>query len=156
MTKAADRFFRAGGFKNAHAVCIAMVTALLVLLPACGKKAPPIPQTYVEPPVVEKIQTVLENSMAKIRWPVPEWEGKDENALSGFYVYRSQIALSEKPCEDCPVLFKKAADIRIKSNKSDASYSERLEKGFRYSFKVSVYTDSGYEGEKSDIVTVEY
>ncbi len=128
----------------------------LILFSACGKKAPPIPPTYVAPPVVNGLQIMLKDDIMTLQWPVPEWEEKDENALAGFFVYRSQIALSDTGCEDCPVRFKKAADIRIDNNKSNGSYAESLEKGFRYSFKVSVYTDNGYEGEKSDAATVDY
>ena len=154
--QASNRFYRAGGVKNCRLFCVAMLTVFILLFPACGKKAPPVPPTFVAPPVVKGLKIVLEKNIVKLTWPVPEWEGKDENALAGFYVYRSQIPLSEKPCEDCPVRFKKTADVRIKSVKFDGLYAEPLEQGFRYSFKVSVYTDSGYEGETSEAVIVEY
>ncbi len=156
MTQAVDQFYRRGGFKNCHIFCVVMVTAFMILFPACGKKGPPIPPTFVSPPVVKELQGVLENNIMTLQWPVPEWEEKEDNALAGFYVYQSQIALSDTGCEDCPVRFKKRADVRIVNNKIDRSYAQRLEKGFRYSFKVSAYTDSGYEGETSETVTVDY
>jgi len=151
-----NRCCRADGFKFRHVFCVAMVAVFMLLFSACGKKAPPIPLTYIAPPVVEGLQVVLENNIAKLNWPVPGWKEKDENMLVGFYVYQSQIALSDTGCEDCPVRFKKTADIRIGNNKTDGSYAESLEKGFQYSFKVSAYTDKGYEGETSETVTVDY
>jgi len=156
MTQLGYQFYRSGGFKNGHIFCVVMLTAFMALFPACGKKGPPIPPTFVAPPVVKELQLVLENNIMTLQWPVPRWEEKEDNALAGFYVYQSQIAFSDTGCENCPVRFKKTADIRIGNNKTDGSYEQRLEKGFRYSFKVSVYTDNGYEGETSEIVTVDY
>lgn len=156
MTQAADRCCRNAGILNCQTVWFAILTALLILFSACGKKGPPVPSSYVAPPVVEGLQVILENDIAKLRWPIPEWDGKDENALAGFYVYRSKVALSAEECEDCPVRYKKEADIRIKTNESETSFAERIEKGFRYSYRVSVYTGRGYEGEKSEAVTVDY
>ncbi len=154
ITQTSDRFYRAGGVKDRHTIYFALLAVLIILVSACGKKAPPIPSTYVAPPVVEGLQVVLENHIAKLKWPVPEWEGK--NALADFYVYHSRIVLSDAGCENCPVRFKKAKDIRIESNKSWGSYEEPLEKGFRYFFKVSAVTDNGNEGEPSEIVTIDY
>jgi len=154
VTLSTNRFYRADGDHNCHLVCIAILTALMLLASACGKKAPPIPSTYVAPPVVEGLQVVLEDNMAKLQWPVPEWEGK--NALADFYVYNSRIVLSDAGCENCPVRFKKVADIRIGSNQSWVAYVEPLEKGFRYFYKVSAVTDNSNEGESSEIVTVDY
>jgi hypothetical protein len=137
-------------------MCVTVLAALMVLVSACGKKGPPTPLSYVAPPVVADLQISCEDNMMTLQWPIPEWEGTDENALAGFYVYRSQIALSDTGCEDCPVRFKKTADIRFDNNKSKGTYAEPVEKGFRYSFKVSAYIDSGYEGEKSDVATIDY
>jgi hypothetical protein len=135
--------------------CIAILTALMILLPACGKKGPPVPETFTPPPVVEGLQIILEDNMALLRWPIPEWEEKGEDYLAGFFVYRSKTA-ADKTCEDCPVRFKKVADIQIKNSTSAGSYTEPLETGFQYSFRVSGYTDSGYEGDKSETVTIDF
>lgn len=141
--------------KKHHVFCLAMLTALMILLFACGKKGPPIPETFTPPPVVEGLQIILEDNMAMLRWPIPEWEEKGEDFLAGFFVYRSKTA-AEKTCADCPVRFKKVAEIQIKNNTSAGSYTEQLEAGFQYSFKVSGYTDSGHEGEKSETVTIDF
>lgn len=141
--------------KKHRVFCLAFLTALMILLFACGKKGPPIPETFNPPPVVEGLQIILENNMAMLRWPIPEWEEKGKDFLAGFFVYRSQTA-AEKTCEDCPVRFKKVADIQIKNNTCAGSYTEQLEAGFQYSFKVSGYTDSGYEGEKSETVMIDF
>jgi hypothetical protein len=146
---------RTGNVKKNRVLCLVILTIWMILLSACGKKGPPVPQTFVPPPVVKGLQIILEDNIATLRWPIPEWEEKGEDFLAGFHVYRSQTA-AEKSCEDCPVRFKKVADIQIKNNTSAGSYTEPLETGFQYSFKVSGYTDSGYEGEKSETVTIDF
>lgn len=155
MSQAAKCIYSGHCGISRHAVCLVIMTAWMVLFSACGKKAPPIPPTYVAPPVVTDLQVVIENNTATLQWPVPEWEGKDENALAGFYVYQSQIVLSGDECPECPMRFKKAATVRIDKNKAGGSYKVPLDNGFRYAFKVSAFTDGGSEGETSDIVTVE-
>jgi len=157
MIQEPNQFSQSGGVKHPPVFCIAMSMLMMILqLPACGKKGPPIPLTFVEPPSIVGLQVTLEDNIAMLQWPVPAWKEKGEDSLAGFYVYRSQIAFSENACADCPVRFKKVADILIKNNSSAGSYSEQLETGFQYSFKVSVYTDNGYEGEKSETVAAEY
>jgi len=150
-----NQFCRNINVKKHCVFCLALLTALIILFPACGKKGPPVPQTFVPPPVVEGLQIILEDNVAMLRWPIPEWEERGEDFLSGFHVYRSQTA-AEKSCKDCPVRFKKVADIQIKNNTSAGSYTEALETGYQYSFKVSGYTDSGYEGDKSETVTIDF
>jgi len=156
MNQVSEKVYRTGGVKSCQIMCVAVLATVVVLVSACGKKGPPTPLTYVAPPVVANLQLTLEDNMMTLQWPIPELKENDENVLAGFYVYRSQIALSDTRCEDCPVRFKKAADIRIDNNKSKGSYAESAEEGFRYSFKVSAYSDSGYEGETSDTVTMDY
>ena len=156
MIQEPNRFFCSDGVKHSSVFYAVIVTALMIVLPACGKKGPPVPLTFAEPPVVTGLQVNLENNMAILQWPVPAWEESGGDSLAGFYVYRSQTALADKECEDCPVRYKKAAEIQINNNKSSGTYSELLETGYQYSFKVSVYTDHGYEGEKSEVVSTEY
>jgi hypothetical protein len=146
---------RTGSVKKNRVFFLVILTTLMILLFACGKKGPPVPQTFVPPPVVTGLQVILEDDIATLRWPIPEWEEEGEDFLTGFHVYRSQTAV-ETSCEDCPVRFKKLADIPIKNNTSAGSYTETLEPGFQYSFKVSGYTDNGYEGDKSETVTIDF
>lgn len=146
---------RTGNVKIHRVVCIAIFAAWMILLPACGKKGPPVPPTFVPPPVVEGLQVILEDNIATLRWAIPEWEEKGEDFLAGFHVYRSKTA-AENSCEDCPVRYKKVADVQIKNTTSAGSYTETLETGYQYSFKVSGYTDSGHKGEKSETVTIDF
>jgi hypothetical protein len=132
----------------------------MVLVSACGRKAPPMPPTAVEPPVVQKFQAHMEGVKLQLSWQIPECEGNNRNCLAGFYVYGSKENLSEAGCKDCPYQFKQVADIRLDIHPIDpkpgVTYEAPLEKGFRYYYKVSCYTDNGNEGEFSKVVTIDY
>lgn len=128
----------------------------IFLISACGKKGPPVPLTYVTPPVVENLAIEVKDNIAILKWPIPAGEGEKENTLAGFYVYMSKRALIEDDCPDCPLQYEKVADIRFEDSSSIGIYEAPLEKGFRYSFQVSVYTENGYEGERSSAVGTTY
>ncbi|MEE8317323.1 MAG: hypothetical protein V3S13_00265 [Candidatus Omnitrophota bacterium] len=77
---------------------------------------------------------------------MPKEEGEVTPDLSGFIVFRSKRPFSESDCKNCPVLFKRVADIPIevkasgRPEKGSMTYYETLEKGYRYLYKVIGYT----------------
>lgn len=156
MNPPAECVYRGYCGNSRHVLCLVIMTAWMVFFSACGKKAPPVRPTYKALPVVTGLQVIVENNVAELQWPVPKWEGKDEHALNGFYVYQSQIAFAGEDCPDCPLRFKKTATVRMEKDNAGGSYSVILEKGFRYAFKVSAFTADGSEGEPSDMVTAEW
>ncbi len=143
-----------------YVLCILMGTACLFFVSACGRKAPPMPPSAIEPPVVKKFQAHMEGINLRLSWPVPKWEGNNSNKLAGFFVYGAKENPVAADCKDCPYQFKRVADLRIdvQSIGTDKriTYEAPLEKGFRYYYKVSCYTDNGYEGEVSKVVTIDY
>ena len=102
----------------------------------------------------------MEGFKLQLSWPIPKWEGNNSNYLAGFFVYRSKENLSKAGCKDCPHQFKRVADLRLDVQSiapvSRMTYEALLEKGFRYYYKVSCYTDNGNEGEFSKLVTIDY
>ncbi len=112
----------------------------------CGKKAPPIPPSQIQPPAVNDLSASIDGDTLKMTWTIPKEKGKVTPGLSGFIVYRSKMPLSESDCKNCPVLFKRVADIPIevkaseRLEKGSMTYYETLEKGYRYIYKVIGYT----------------
>lgn len=141
-----------------HLLCLALASSL-VLSAACGKKAPPLPPTGIEPPVVENLEARVDEGKITLLWKPPK-TAEGGGRVIGFYVYRSKDRLSEDFCEGCPVRFTRVADLPFDMItarfRSHESYAEFLEKGFRYQYKVSCYTEDGEEGEASAPVKVEY
>lgn len=123
---------------------------------SCGKKAPPVPPRQKKPPAVNDLTASINGDTLTLTWAIPKEKGKIISGLSGFIVYRSKMLLSESDCKNCPVLFKRVADIPIEEKgsgymkKGNIMYPETLEMGYRYIYKVIVYrkgitsSDSNY------------
>lgn len=105
-----------------------------------------MPPRQVKPLPVNDLSASIAGDKIKLTWTIPKEKGKVTSRLSGFTVYRSKKLLSESDCKSCPLLFKRVADIPIKAKgskylkKDSITYSETLEKGYRYIYKVTVYT----------------
>ena len=139
-----------------------VVTTGVLLLSGCGKKAPPVPPLQVPPPAVNDLTESIVGDLLELTWTYSVDKKTESSGVSGFIVYRSKEDLSEPVCEDCPITFERAQDIPIgvrdaeKVIKSVMTYNEILEKGFRYRYKITVYTDKGIAGSDSNIVDFEH
>jgi predicted small lipoprotein YifL len=138
------------------AIFFAIFAALIVSLSACGKKGPPLPPSSSVPPEVAGLKITLEENLMTLTWRVAAHGEEADTLPAGFFVYRSRSSLSAPACENCPLRFEKAADIPVENAQIRTTYTEFLEKGFRYVYKVSSYADSGSESELSEVVAVEF
>ncbi len=141
-------------------VQILIIVAFSIFLSGCGKKAPPKPPRQEEPPVVNDLSYSLDGDNLKLTWTIPEVKGNVKSGLGGFYVFRSKKSVSESDCKDCPKIFKRVADISLEhmgnSGKDSIKYAEALEKGYRYIYKVVIYTKHGVTGKDSNMVDFTY
>ena len=139
---------------------ILIIVAFSVFLSGCGKKAPPKPPGQEEPPVVDDLSYSLDGDRLKLTWTTPEVNRKVNSGLGGFYVFRSKKLVSASDCKNCPVIFKRVADIFSQDTESSGrdsiKYAESLEKGYRYIYKVVVYTNNGRTGKDSNIIDFIY
>jgi len=136
-----------------------ILAALTFLLSGCGRKAPPVPPGRIPPPIVNDLSRQMEENTLKLTWSIPKHEGKRPRKLKGVRVYRSKEPVSEAACPDCPKQFKRVADIPIVEwndtagkKKAVMTYSESLEKGYRFIYKVAVYNRDGNTGGDSNTV----
>ena len=135
---------------------ILLCTAVFPL--GCGRKAPPVPPGQAKPPVVDDLSSSIDEDMLELAWTIPDEKGKVASGLGGFVVYKSKTSLSESDCKGCPVLFKRIADIPIKEKdiNKKITYNETLEKGYRYIYKVTVYTKTGASGKDSNYIEFDH
>jgi len=76
--------------------------------------------------------------------------------ITGFGVFRASESVSES-CSGCPFLFQRVADIPFLEGQDGAavmSYRDKLEKGYRYRYKVICYS-TGLGSKDSNVVVVE-
>ncbi|MEA3428276.1 MAG: hypothetical protein U9Q84_03435 [Thermodesulfobacteriota bacterium] len=150
--------------KNFSRNLITIFSILLCLIVfGCGRKAAPVPPGQVRPPAVDDLSSSIDGDMLKLAWAIPHEngphkKGKIASEPDGFIVYRSKTLLSEPVCKKCPVLFKRIADIPIeeKDVNKKITYEETLEKGYRYIYKVTVYTNTGASGKDSNYIEFDY
>ena len=134
------------GFSKDLILQFLVLITFALSLSGCGKKAPPIPPSQVQPPAVNDLSASIDKDTLKMTWTIPKEKGKVTPGLSGFIVYRSKRPLSESDCKNCPLLFKRVADIPIEVNasgrpkKGSMTYYETLEKGYRYTYRVIGHT----------------
>ncbi|MBW1842341.1 MAG: hypothetical protein JRI75_11210 [Deltaproteobacteria bacterium] len=138
------------------------VTAVALLFSGCGIKAPPVPPRQVPPPAVNDLTESIVGDLLELTWTYSMDKKNENSGVSGFIVYRSRQKLSDPVCEDCPITFERAQDIPIGVGDAEQvikgvmTYNEILEKGFRYRYKITVYTDKGVAGSDSNIVDFEH
>jgi hypothetical protein len=129
----------------------------------CGKKGPPRPPRQPLPPAVKDLDYVVHNHIVKLSWTVP---GKEEsrNAAppAAVKVFRSRMSAEDASCENCPIRFAVSADIPVYKQRSDKSkpirmsYSEFVETGYHYVYKVTVFDENGIGGKDSNIVRFDH
>ncbi len=140
------------------------MTAILLLLlfmgylAACGKKGPPVPPRIIIPPPVNNLNKTIDEDVLKLTWSAPAAPDKVRAAIAGFIVYRSKQSASKPPCEKCPVLFDRMADIPAdtKTPGNLFDYIETLEKGYVYIYKVTIYIRSRTPGKDSNFVQFQF
>ncbi len=121
----------------------------------CGRKAPPIPPRRSQPPAVNDLSAAIVRDTVMVTWSIPREKEKVISGPSGFIVLRSKKLHSASDCKNCPVLFKRVADIPIvvkasgRPEKGSMTYYETLEKGYRYIYKVTVYTEGAISSDSN-------
>jgi hypothetical protein len=144
---------------TAAAHLMLMVGLLAVIsIPSCGKKAPPEPPSGNKPPQVTDLRYSLAENTIKLSWSVPQTTAKAKRAAAGFLVYRYQQPAHERECPNCPVIFKRIGDVparsagRGQSGLAPLVFSQTIEPGYRYIYKVKAYDDEGVGSRDSNFV----
>ena len=110
---------------------------------ACGVKSPPLPPVQEIPNAVIDLKENITDNIVTLTWSVPD--EKENAVVERFSIFRSKVGL-EEACPECPLKYESVAEINAGSElwqgkaKEMISYSEELETGYRYSYKVVGYT----------------
>jgi hypothetical protein len=113
--------------KTITTVCLLL---LMSAFSGCGRKGPPVAPGVPELLPVAGLSHEISDGMVRISWETAK--GGSASILTGYIVHRSVVPVDEESCEGCPVLFQRVAEL----DKTVLSYSEMVEKGNRYIYKV--------------------
>jgi hypothetical protein len=145
------------------AALILLLAGSSLLWIGCGKKGPPRPPRRPLPPAVKDLEYRLRNNMVELSWTVPGKEEKRSASLpAAVKVFRSRLSAEEAGCEHCPIRFAVSGNIPIQKKRSEISkpirmsYTEFVEPGYRYIYKVTVFDEYGIGGKDSNIVKFEH
>jgi hypothetical protein len=119
------------------------------LFPACGKKRAPVPPRERPPAAIKDLKEAVQGDQLTLTWTAPSLK-----KLAGFYVYRSKKPVNEPECKDCPVLFTRVASILLETVEDTSlfSYTETIEAGYHYIYKVTAYSVAGLVSNDSNYV----
>ncbi len=128
----------------------------------CGQKGPPRPPHRPLPPTVKDLSYVVDNQIVELSWKVPGADDRSASPPAGYKVFRSKLSAEESNCEKCPMHFNEVGDIPIPVKRSDESkpeklsFTEGLEPGYRYIYKVVVYDEDGISSKDSNTVKFDH
>ena len=125
----------------------------------CGLKAPPRPPFYIYPPKINDLRHTVQKNILSLSWTVPEFSHGKKAKIANFIVYRAKNPTSSLSiCKKCPILFKELKKIPFyeknlsPGQKHEITYMDTLKKGYRYVYKVTIYTTQGIESKGSNHV----
>ena len=111
----------------------------------------------------------MDGDILRLTWSIPllyedsesedirKTDGKPAPEVAGFIVYRSKTLLTDA-CQKCPNRFRQVADILIgskASRKKPLLYTETIESGYEYRYKVTAYTRKRIMGAESNVVSIQ-
>jgi hypothetical protein len=131
------------------------------MLAGCGRKAMPNPPSGNRPPKVIDMDYRISESTIKLSWTIPKTSDKAKSPVTGFYIFRSKQSSIETDCPNCPIQFLKIGDVPVRgsvSGKPEPSvvFSQTIEPGYRYIYKVNAYNADGIAGQDSNLINFTY
>jgi predicted small lipoprotein YifL len=141
---------------TALAVLIILVTVSMIW--SCGKKGPPVPPTGARTPSVKDLTYEISQNTLKLSWTIPQPDETAQLPITGFLIYRSQQPVLEAACPNCPIQYKSIGDVPAKGPGSGQSgqipitFTQTIEPGYRYYYKVHGYSTDGIRSKTSNLV----
>ena len=134
-----------------------LITALLVVIGACGKKAPPVPWESIVPKRIVDLIALSREERLLLEWTSPK-ENTDKSALidlEKFQVLRSEGILIGEECRGCGEKPKVIYEMKLESKgeekvKKITVFFEDLEPGKCYVYQVVSINRRGHPSSPSN------
>jgi len=127
----------------------------------CGKKGMPEPPSGQRPPKVTDLSYSINGNVIKLSWTIPKTSTKAESPIAGFFIYRSKQSHIEADCPNCPVHYLRIGEVLVRRSapgqpEPPVVYTQTIDPGYRYIYKVIAYDDYGNAGKDSNVVDFMY
>ena len=140
---------------------MALLLITIVLVVACGRKAPPVPWESIVPKRIVDLKAIPKDGRLLLEWPVPK-ENTDKSALTDlaeFKILRSEGALIAGECRGCEekpkVIYEMKLDSREEGRgKTMSIFFEDQEARKVYVYQVVSINRRGNPSSPSNPVTV--
>ena len=135
-----------------------VVAGLSFCLSGCGQKGSPQPPQRPLPPAVEDLSYAVSNLIVELTWTVPGIESRKASAPATVRVLRGRLTAEEASCQNCPIRYSVSADIPVDQKRSESAkpkkmnYTETVEPGYHYLYKVIVVDEYGISGKDSNLI----
>jgi hypothetical protein len=139
-------------------VFLLALASVSLLWMGCGKKSPPRPPRRAAPPAITDLSYTLSNDMLQLNWTVPTADAHSASHPVAFKVLRAKVSVKDANCENCPLRFDEISDLPIRPRESEGQpaekieFTEALEPGYRYTYKVIAYDEDGMASPDSNEV----
>lgn len=143
---------------NAIVLMGLILLASAVIVGGCGKKGPPEPPSGNRPPRVRDLSYSTDENIIKLSWTIPQITEEAKTPAAGFLIYRFKQSAHEEECPSCPVIFKQVGDVPARRAGlgqpalAPLLFTQSLEAGFRYIYKVKAYDDDGMVSRDSNFI----
>jgi predicted small lipoprotein YifL len=144
------------------AAFLLVVAGLSLIWMGCGRKGPPLPPRRSLPPAVKDLSYAVDSRIVELTWTVPGADDRFASSPVGYKIFRSKLSAEESNCEKCPIQFTEIGDVPIQMKQSEKSkptrmsFTEVLEPGYRYIYKVIVYDKNGMGSQGSNTVEFDH
>ena len=146
------------GLPAMTALAVLSILVTVGMIWGCGKKGPPVPPTGSRTPSVKDLTYEISQNTIKLSWTIPQPDETAQLPITGFLIYRSQQPVLEAACPNCPILFKHIGDVPFRgpgsgqSGKIPITFTQTIEPGYRYIYKVHGYSAHGIRSKISNFV----
>lgn len=143
-------------------VLLVLIGGLSFVWLGCGKKGPPRPPKRPLPPAVRDLRLTVQGDIVELSWTLAAAAGGAASTPAAIKVFRAAQSEVEIGCETCPIRFVTVAEIPIHEKESEKSepralsFTETIEPGYRYIYKVIAFDEYGIGGKDSNIVEFDH
>ncbi len=135
-----------------------LLLGVAVTVGGCGRKLPPSPPDLIPPAAVEDLSQEVQEGRAVLTWSLPQVQKNKFARAAGFKIFRARQDRAEAECSTCPLRFKLIGNLPVQTESpgSRMRFSEPLEAGFKYVYKVVGYSGENVSAKDSNVVSVDY